>query len=70
MIKYFKEHPNSINESYSKHLFFAVKTGGKVLAIGIACILHGLFPFVLTDFASKRIIAMSEKFKKRNVSHE
>lgn len=65
MLKLFKEHPNSVNETYFEHLIFTLRTGSKIVAAGFACMLHGLFPFLFADFASKRIIAMSENFRKR-----
>lgn len=65
MLKFFKEHPNSVNETYCEHLIFTLRTGSRIVATGFACMLHGLFPFLFTDFASKRIIAMSKNFRKR-----
>lgn len=63
--KYFTEHPNSVNESYITHLFFAGKTGIKVILIGMVCICHGIFPFMFKETASNFFINIASKLYKR-----
>jgi len=41
----FTAHPASVGETYFGHLLQATSFGLRMLIAGIACILHGLFPF-------------------------
>ena len=56
----FTEHPNEQNESYLEHACFASKCGIRLIFLGIAAIIHALFPFVfilapiLTPFEAPR----------------
>ncbi|MFM8516975.1 MAG: DUF6356 family protein, partial [Nevskiaceae bacterium] len=45
-IKWFTEHPATVGETYLGHLFKASTFGVRMVIAGIACILHGLFPFL------------------------
>ena len=51
----FTEHPNSVGESYTEHMLFAILIVLKLILWGIAAIFHGLFPFVLKTFVSSNI---------------
>ncbi len=44
--KAFTEHPASVGESYLQHMGMAFSFGGKMVVAGMACLLHGLFPFL------------------------
>jgi hypothetical protein len=51
----FTEHPNSVGESYFKHMLFAIKVGLKLILWGFAAIFHAIFPFVLKTYVSSNI---------------
>ena len=42
----FTEHPESVGESYFQHMGMAFGFGAKMVWAGMACLLHGLFPFL------------------------
>ena len=42
----FTEHPASVGESYTEHMGMAFGFGAKMIASGLACLLHGIFPFL------------------------
>jgi len=42
----FCEHPESVNETYFQHLMFAIGFGLRMVWAGLACIIHGIFPFL------------------------
>ena len=44
--KAFTEHPSSVGESYLQHMGMAFGFGSKMVVAGMACLLHGLFPFL------------------------
>ena len=55
IFKIFTSHPRSVGESYWQHFGFAVSTGGVMILGGLACVLHGVFPFLFTRTGSKTI---------------
>ena len=42
----FTTHPNSVNETYWQHFFFALRFGFKMTLGGIAAMAHAIFPFM------------------------
>ena len=53
--KAFTEHPRTVGESYSEHLVQASGFGGRMIVAGIACLLHGIFPFLFVKTGSRQI---------------
>ena len=51
----FTDHPNSVGESYFKHMLFAIKIGLKLISWGFAAIFHAIFPFVFKTYVSSNI---------------
>ena len=51
----FTDHPNSVGESYFKHMFFAIKVGLKLILWGFEAIFHAIFPFMLKTYVSSSI---------------
>ncbi|MDX2142354.1 MAG: DUF6356 family protein [Rhodospirillaceae bacterium] len=51
----FLEHPSSVGESYGRHAQFAALTGLRMISGGLACVAHGLFPFLFVKTASRCI---------------
>jgi hypothetical protein len=64
----FIEHPASVNETYLEHLLSALNFGAKMLAAGVACIVHGLLPALFVTRGSDTICALHERMvtKRRN----
>ena len=52
----FTRHPAAVGESYGEHLVFASGVGGRLMLAGIACLLHGVFPFLFERTGSRTII--------------
>lgn len=42
----FTEHPASVGENYLQHMGMAFGFGSKMVVAGMACLLHGLLPFL------------------------
>ncbi len=51
----FTEHPASVGESYFQHMGMAFSFSAKMLGAGLACALHGLFPFLFVKTGSNCI---------------
>jgi hypothetical protein len=52
----FTRHPAAVGETYGEHLAFASGVGGRLMLAGIACLLHGIFPFLFERTGSRTII--------------
>ena len=51
----FSDHPHSVGESYGEHLVTASSFGGRMVLAGIACMLHGLLPFLFVRTGSRAV---------------
>jgi hypothetical protein len=51
-------HPASVGETYLQHLAFASRFGGSMLVGGLACLVHGVLPFLCTSSGSRRVRAL------------
>jgi hypothetical protein len=51
----FADHPRSVGESYLEHLESAWSFGARMTLAGIACLIHGIFPFLFTRTGSSVI---------------
>jgi hypothetical protein len=52
----FTRHPATVGETYGGHLAFATGVGGRMVLAGLACMLHGLFPFLFERTGSRTIL--------------
>ncbi|MDE2516656.1 MAG: hypothetical protein KGL12_11570 [Rhodospirillales bacterium] len=57
----FTEHPASVGESYVEHLRVASSFGGAMLLGGVACLLHGLLPFLFTRTGSTTVARLYQR---------
>lgn len=57
----FTDHPHSVNETFLEHFFVATGFGTKMILGGIACCLHGFFPFLFTTTGSRTVRSLYEK---------
>ena len=48
----FTSHPATVGESYGEHLATATGFGSRMILAGIACMLHGIFPFLFVTTGS------------------
>jgi len=55
MLGLFTEHPKSVGETYWQHLLFATRTGVTMVLAGLACMVHGMLPFLCTTTGSRAI---------------
>jgi hypothetical protein len=60
LTKLFTQHPASVNESYWEHLFHAWSFSLRLLLAGLACLLHGLLPFLCVKTGSRAIHELHE----------
>lgn len=57
----FTEHPESVGETYLEHMGQATFFGTRMIAAGLACLVHGLLPFFFTTTGSRTIALLHER---------
>ena len=61
LIRAFTEHPASVGESYTQHLFRALCFGTRMVLAGIACVVHGVLPFLFVRTGSRAIAELNDR---------
>ena len=65
MLHRFTDHPSSVNETYFQHMAMAFGFGGRMVLGGLACLVHGLLPWLCLTRGSDTIRSLHH----RMVSH-
>ncbi|HEY4115173.1 MAG TPA: DUF6356 family protein [Rhizomicrobium sp.] len=55
LVGLFSDHPRSVGETYIEHMGSAFSFGWRMLVAGVACLLHGLFPFLFVKTGSTTV---------------
>ncbi|MDP6755996.1 MAG: DUF6356 family protein, partial [Candidatus Marinimicrobia bacterium] len=53
--KLFIEHPNSVGENYFQHMASAFSFSFRMVAAGLACLIHGFLPFLFVRTGSMTV---------------
>ena len=61
LIRAFTEHPASVGESYTEHLFRALCFGMRMVFAGVACVVHGVLPFLFVRTGSRAIAELNDR---------
>ena len=61
LIRAFTEHPASVGESYGEHLGQALGFGTRMVLAGLACLIHGVLPFLFVRTGSRAISELNER---------
>ena len=61
LIRAFTEHPASVGESYGEHLGRALCFGTRMIFAGIACLVHGVLPFLFVRTGSRAISELNDR---------
>ncbi|HEY4749498.1 MAG TPA: DUF6356 family protein [Steroidobacteraceae bacterium] len=60
-IRAFTDHPASVGESYGEHLVRAVCFGTRMVFAGLACLIHGVLPFMFERTGSSAVKVLNER---------
>ncbi len=63
----FTDHPASVDETYGAHFVTASGFGLTMLVAGLACLLHGVFPFLFIRTGSNAITALYRRMVNHRV---
>jgi hypothetical protein len=61
IIRAFTDHPASVGESYLEHLGRALCFGTRMVLAGMACLIHGVLPFLFVRTGSQAISELNER---------
>jgi hypothetical protein len=61
LIRAFTEHPASVGERYGEHLGRALYFGLRMMVAGIACVVHGVLPFLFVRTGSRAITELNDR---------
>ena len=64
----FKDHPNSVGESYFEHFLKAFSFGIKLLLIAVRVFIHAIFPCFFEHSASDRVSKLHNVLQNRKKS--
>ena len=65
----FREHPESVGESYLEHLFQASYFGVRMLVAGFACLVHAILPCLFKTTGRKAISELHTKMVVNRAKH-
>jgi len=57
----FTKHPNDVGETYGEHFVVATSFGTAMILGGLACLVHGVLPFLFTSTGSGTIKRLHER---------
>jgi len=61
LMRAFTDHPASVGESYREHLGRATCFGLRMMFAGIACLVHGVLPFLFERTGSRAIADLNDR---------
>jgi hypothetical protein len=59
--RWFTAHPETVGETYSEHLGMATSFGYRMVLAGVACILHGVLPFLFVSTGSRAVAELHKQ---------
>ena len=65
----FREHPESVGESYLEHLFQASYFGARMLVAGFACLVHAVLPCLFQTTGRTAISELHTKMVMHRAKH-
>jgi len=68
-MKILTKHLDSVGENYFEHMGHAFSFGGEMLIAGVACLLHGFFPFLFEKTGSAAINRLHVRMVEKRVKH-
>ena len=57
----FTDHPRKVGETYFEHLRMASSFGIPMIAAGIGCVMHGIFPFLCERTGSNTVRRLHDR---------
>jgi len=61
LLRAFTDHPTSVGESYLEHLARALCFGSRMVLAGVACLIHGVLPFLFQRTGSRAVSDLNDR---------
>ena len=61
----FRDHPASVDETYSQHMAFALGFSARLFAAGLAALVHAFLPYFFEKTASRITCALYDRINNR-----
>ena len=68
-MRLFTAHPHSVGETYAEHFRFASSFGLRMLAGGMAAVVHAVLPFLFVTTASRAVASLNELIRQSRLRH-
>jgi hypothetical protein len=65
---FFTRHPKEVGESYGEHLRSAGGFGLRMVAGGLACMVHAVLPFLFVQTGSRTMATLHQRMHRRAVT--
>ena len=69
-MKLFTAHPQEVGETYAEHFVVASSFGVPMVLAGLACLLHGFFPFLFEKTGSNLVKKLYDRMVVNRVRSE
>ena len=69
----FTKHPTEVGKTYGEHFMVATSFGAAMILGGLACLVHGVLPFLFTKTGSSTIRRLHERMvvsRRRHTAQE
>lgn len=60
-MRLFTDHPATVGETYFEHMAMAFGFGSRLVLSGLACLLHGIFPFLFVRTGSEAVCDLYDR---------
>ena len=69
-MKIFTDHPAEVGETYTEHMAYASSVGSRMVLAGLACMIHGILPFLFKTTGSEAVARLHNlMMEKRNATY-
>ena len=68
-MRLFTAHPHAVGETYAEHFRFAASFGLRMLAGGMAAVVHAVLPFLFVTTASRAVGSLNELIRRSRLRH-
>lgn len=65
LLSLFRRHPAEHGETYGEHFKVAASVGGPMVLAGLACLIHGIMPFLFKTTASRTLTVLMDRIRRQ-----
>lgn len=69
LARLFTDHPRAVGETYGQHMVTAASFGWRLVAGGVACMVHAVVPGLCVSTGSRTIIGLHRRMVENRIRH-